>query len=666
VRLTLKGIQLTNFMGYESESLDLSKDDSVLLVGTNGSGKTAIAEAILFGYYGTCRVPVAEVVRKGAETMNVRLLHDSADGQEIVVERGRTSGGKGLVKILLLENGAEKLLCHGNEANDWVVNNLGMNLDTYLLCSFYGRSRGRLSDKLMDVDSSTRWETLQRIARLSVYSKWQRGSRSRLTDVTALLNQTEGAIAAMASQSLSSADLELQRQVLARKKTELARMLKSYRERSVEARVLAANLKTQAKLLYQLQGDKVKLAQVNSEFTNLQNQYVSSVAEKKRIEDSVKVLYESWLVATNDVSEADKSQTLLTRNRNLLIEEQAHGKSMLGLIESGKAVSDSEDFCPLCKGVVSEHTRERWNKEASRLRERLATIQKNLEDMAEGDRAVRRLSETCAAKDSDLKSAQVALRDVEDSVKVMSKRLNLLMKDRKKLFEDLKSMQSRYDGIEIDEEAGKKLQDQAEFIGTLKAEVKQDEAELKVIMGNGALVLKLHRDKKAFQDQVKSLTLLVDGFGKYGVPMKLLKNLIEEIADRATECYSYFDTGVVKIEVGDTSDKPYIDFYLEDRKGRRLYESLSTGEQVMVYLSIRSAISQIMSSAGVGSVDWLVLDEVLGNIAEDRRGDVMRMVVSVLRKMFPRMLMMSHVEMGDSFDRVVRVSVDNAGRSHAA
>jgi DNA repair exonuclease SbcCD ATPase subunit len=123
--------------------------------------------------------------------------------------------------------------------------------------------------------------------------------------------------------------------------------------------------------------------------------------------------------------------------------------------------------------------------------------------------------------------------------------------------------------------------------------------------------------------------------------------------------YQEFDNGTIEVREVEDRGKPGIEFYLIDRKGERTFGQLSAGEKVMFFISIRVAIAQIVAAKKNVQIDYLVLDEAMGNLSEKRRDDLIRVVNKVLRKLFPQVLMVSHTEMRDIFSQTIKVSAEN-------
>jgi len=105
--------------------------------------------------------------------------------------------------------------------------------------------------------------------------------------------------------------------------------------------------------------------------------------------------------------------------------------------------------------------------------------------------------------------------------------------------------------------------------------------------------------------------------------------------------------------------KPGLEFMLYDEMGARSYKALSIGEKVMVYLAIRVAISQIINANKNNKIDFLILDEIAGNLSQTRREALTKLTNSLLRKFFTQVFMVSHVDLRDIFNETLSVTKVN-------
>ena len=102
-------------------------------------------------------------------------------------------------------------------------------------------------------------------------------------------------------------------------------------------------------------------------------------------------------------------------------------------------------------------------------------------------------------------------------------------------------------------------------------------------------------------------------------------------------------------------DEDYRVALLEDGEVKPV---ISGGEEDIVNLALRLAISQMIADRAGQPLSLLVLDEVFGSLDEERR----TAVVDLLRGLgdrFPQVILITHVDqLREGFDRVVRVSYD--------
>ena len=90
---------------------------------------------------------------------------------------------------------------------------------------------------------------------------------------------------------------------------------------------------------------------------------------------------------------------------------------------------------------------------------------------------------------------------------------------------------------------------------------------------------------------------------------------------------------------------------------------ISGGEEDVVNLALRLAISQMIADRAGQPLSLLVLDEVFGSLDEEHRGAVVDLLRGLADR-FPQVILITHVEsLRDGLDRVLRVSYDSAAGS---
>ena len=104
-------------------------------------------------------------------------------------------------------------------------------------------------------------------------------------------------------------------------------------------------------------------------------------------------------------------------------------------------------------------------------------------------------------------------------------------------------------------------------------------------------------------------------------------------------------------------DEDYEATLLEDGEVKPV---ISGGEEDVVNLALRLAISQMIADRAGQPLSLLVLDEVFGSLDEEHRGAVVDLLRGLADR-FPQVILITHIEsLRDGLDRVLRVSFDSA------
>ncbi|MFI5235301.1 MAG: AAA family ATPase [Gemmatimonadales bacterium] len=111
-------------------------------------------------------------------------------------------------------------------------------------------------------------------------------------------------------------------------------------------------------------------------------------------------------------------------------------------------------------------------------------------------------------------------------------------------------------------------------------------------------------------------------------------------------------------------DEDYRATLVEDGEAKPV---ISGGEEDVVNLALRLAISQMIADRAGQPLSLLVLDEVFGSLDEEHRGAVLDLLRGLADR-FPQVILITHIEsLRDGLDRVLRVSYDTAaGTAHVA
>jgi exonuclease SbcC len=103
-------------------------------------------------------------------------------------------------------------------------------------------------------------------------------------------------------------------------------------------------------------------------------------------------------------------------------------------------------------------------------------------------------------------------------------------------------------------------------------------------------------------------------------------------------------------------DESYVPVIVEDGEAKPV---ISGGEEDIVSLAMRLAISQMIAERAGKPLSLLVLDEIFGSLDEEHRASVLTLL-RALSDRFPQVILITHVEgMRDAFDRLIRMSYND-------
>jgi DNA repair exonuclease SbcCD ATPase subunit len=162
----------------------INKDDST--VESNGSGKSSVAEALLWCLYDkTSRgIKADEVIHRGAKKASV-AVEFTVDGKQIVVSRDRTKG-KPIARIVA--NGDDITPHDQKNATELIESIVGASFDQFLLMVVYAQG---FETKFSSFNDSERKELLESYLGIEVYDQAKLLANNKLKEFKTDLANTE-------------------------------------------------------------------------------------------------------------------------------------------------------------------------------------------------------------------------------------------------------------------------------------------------------------------------------------------------------------------------------------------------------------------------------------------------------------------------------------------
>lgn len=643
-------LRLENFLSYRDVTV-LLDGATISVVGDNGSGKSSLLESIPYAYFGIGRETQEGMSRlKGDGTHKVTLWED--DGT--VICRGRRKSGTGFFQVKV--NG--ELVAKGREADQWVHSHLGMNGDTFMLTAFFGLHDVR-NDTLIKVTPANRLEALQRLAEIGPYKTLLKRAKSAYSEVEIENQKQEAKKLGAEASRVDEDEIHKKIDVIREEGVELTENRDKLRTKKSNLSIKIDKYQTFVKERSDL---AIERAAIESSIADLEEE-LSDITSWNV--DNVKTSKES--VKTRD-SLQDKNQKVNIEDEEELLsgitQSSIKLEGRLHLLSNIEESDSSLTKCPLCSAKVPENQVELWRVELEDIRK---TLKENKESVKNRQALI---SGYYAAKER-IHNLQQELEEATLQSHENSKRSSEIDQELRKLRSIKSNKDSRF--IDLQEKLGNRyreihteLSNTSDMLEEITGKIESKSKEISMLrdtLASNEKTKKLIKDCNAKIKECKlkmgAYKLLISAWNRYGIPMNLVKGVMQSIEEKATAIYQEFDSGRILVPEVIDRGKPGVDFILKDRKGSRSFNQLSAGEKVMFFIAVRVAISQIISEKNPVSVDYLVLDEAMGNLSPKRREDLIRITNKVLRKMFPQLLIVSHTVMSDIFTTTIQVTARN-------
>ena len=117
--ITLKKLQLHNFLSHKNTIIIFKEDEKILIDGKSGSGKSSIVEAIVWSLYGEARVENRSLVKHGEKSASVIInLYDDENETHYEINRGTTDKAKNTLNVQESDDGSNYTPIKANGLRD--------------------------------------------------------------------------------------------------------------------------------------------------------------------------------------------------------------------------------------------------------------------------------------------------------------------------------------------------------------------------------------------------------------------------------------------------------------------------------------------------------------------------------------------------------------------
>lgn len=686
-------LELRNFFSHRRTIIDFTQFDSALLIGntegdynlSNGSGKSAVFESILWCLFNKARVAAMDdIILWGEESCSVAMTFRQ-DGvlYKVVRSRSRVTGTSQVTFAYLSEDN-DWIDISGSTAgltNSKIVEIVKFDYKTFVNSAYF---RQNDISEFAESDPGRKKEILKSIIDLSKWDDYERESKSRLktikSDAEILqakieeLDIDEISLAKAISQSNAlEEELKTLVQKQAHNSESLEKMINRYQE-------LKTSLDTDQwdKIVAENRDLKIKAGRLTEKISQLS----PNIAESQRKLDFIVSQIEdldsklTTIVVDNEIDEKIK------KIRDSLIVYRSRLSTASSLLEILDKKNIDEGVCNVCGQEISAdlhndliHThneeREKYNKEIifsnNKIEECNALLRKYEEIQKDNKRAeafrgkLRTLRAQKEIAEESLKNKFKELNDAQEDLAGVDSKI----KSNQLILESLKNDDFQKLHIEIEKKRSlkksldDKIASQNQEIGVLSQKIKTLTESIEKMRQDKTELLALNKKRAAYEKLSKLL-------GKNGIQTILLNAVIEDLEKTANQilvsiCNEPLSIFLETQRVGSdgVSLVDTLDLRVKKDGITQNFKSLSGGEQFRISLSLRIALSEISSRHGGSSLEFLLLDEI--NSPLDRHGteNLFVNVIRSLEKKYKILVITHNDSLKERFSNVIEITKVN-------
>jgi exonuclease SbcC len=687
VRITR--LVLHGFMSHEDTDLDFGSIDATVVVGDNGSGKSALLDAITWALYDRITRPDIDtqdaLILDGRDDVRVEVGFTSA-GHQVEVVREKQRGRTGSLSVTV--DGAPRTAHKQAETFDVIARLVGLPYEGLMAGPIMAQEA---SGAFMKARPAQRKDLLAGLLGLDRYSGLAAAARSRsgaaASDAKAatalaesmrpkldaepehrlaLAAATDRMYAAMEAQSLASARKDEATAAMAAAKAALADMERA----ASEVTFLTSSLARYDQTMSREQG---RLA---AALATLTGPAPSPDVPPEVPEDLIRRARQAW----EDANEAQRRHGPLAAEAEALTARIAEMQAARARVANVPCGGEGEyAACQFLVTVPSEDAvRKAMDLRATRVDE-AAVLRVKGERAGERrmalDELVERRSSALAAKAAAITILDSHAVRLAEADQARSDSEAAIVGLRSSMGETTAALERARAGVGDIEQVRRTLAqhrtDAEEAAGahTAAVEARQDaerrmaqaEAALAAVAALRAEVDGLDAKARTASGDAATYDLLATAFGRDGIPSQILAAAIPAIESEANRILTLLpgDLSLTlrterTLRTGAQADT--LDVVVATSGWERQYGMLSVGQRFRVDLALRVGLARVLAGRSGAAVDTLWLDEPLAALDADGREAVMETLGSLEGEFGLLVVVSHHPDFNDRFSS--RIDVD--------
>ena len=699
--MLLRKLSVRDFLIFKKVDLDLADVRLASIIGrfavdnrkSNGAGKTAILEAIRFALYDQTRSKQKiGVIRSGATECLVALEFDIT-GKRLKVIRKRTASG--VAEARLYVDGrlaAEKT----RDVNAMLISYVGIDNDLFDLI-YYFKQRDQFG--FTQSSPSERKTALAKAFNMSGFEKCLDISKARLKDSEAAVQRADGRLQALLTELNTTPTVEVLTDELdvaidtigqyqARYEwcelwsKDVAGTCAYFDEMYAEyERDIVESIQESVRCQEEAQTCSQKIADIQITLQQEDSQLQALKTRKKQLADRLK----EFSHTAEQVEKATSNKAKFVADVEQLKNEAHHLKMTIAKLKKPSAIDGmSSDVCSLCGQVVSaahvHDVRKKKEQDIADAEKLLKAIEFKLKAITS---AIGRCDELLNANNEkltvtrDLIQSEDHLNSMLKYTKKQTKEIERLICERDEWL--LRYTQYRNDDLEdaaswkqrliiyrnaLAKMAGVVDQHKRVYHSRIVDASAAEKALREQIARRYELSEKVKQAEEAFNTakvDVAVYSHLVFAFGKNGMQALMIDNAIGNVEVFANDILAKMNTRFTIVfktqrETKQGDQKETLDILVYDNGVEKPFENYSGGEQTIINIAVRLALSRVISTMYNVEVRSIFLDEVLAELDEANREEAVK-VISYLSRSFDQVFIISHTdEIKDIIDNTIAVT----------
>ena len=686
-------IKIENFYSHKYSEIDFSKFDSVLLIGntegdygkSNGSGKSAILESILWCLFNKSRAPMMnDIIRWGEASCSVEMEFDHDDTRYKILRTRNRKNSTSTVEFSYLNKLGDWSDLSGSTSgstNDIIEKTIKLDYKTFInsiyfrqndISEFAEADPAKKKDILKSIIDISRWDEYEKLSKkmgreISSECKILEASISNYDEVESSLIDAKNSLK---DKTASLASLKSNKAVITEKLDKISKEYESVKK-SLDTDNYDSTIEEIENLRQNVEAIKKSLEDVDAK-----------ISEERSKIDALKEDLKKKLDEAPKVDPFDDIDDVIKNIQDSITDASSTIASSTSLLKSLEDVHVIHGECYVCGQDIDDDLYVRLRDTHSK------KVEMHKANLDQAEFSLKKLKKDLSSK-KELRSNLIKLSSIESEIESIKTKIdarsevldsynstkdevskNLFSKKTKlaaleEILESLKdpnfkNLQKKIHSLKIERDRlSSIIISEAKEIGSLTERVsalKENLSEMK----------EKKKDLTQKKKRVVIFEKLTRMLGKSGIQTILLDGIIDDLESTANRILGSIANEPILISletqrVGSDGVSVVETLDLKIRKDGNLqdFKSLSGGEKFRISLALRVALSDLSSRYGGASLEFLLMDEV--NSPLDRYG-VETLFVNVIKSLESsyKIMVITHDEtLKEKFDNVIDVTKIN-------